>query len=77
MSAAITEKSLFKPKASKADTTDRTARDIIMAEAQRQEAKTARLREARLEREATSVAEEMPAKPRKAKTSAPRRAKSS
>jgi hypothetical protein len=44
---------------SKADITNRTARTILGAEAQKREAKTARLREARLAQEA----EEQPATP--------------
>lgn len=56
MSRAIDEQSLFKPRASKAETkadiTDHAARVIIGDEASRREAKTARLRQARLESEA-------------------------
>lgn len=61
MSGTITEHNLFKPRPSKAeskaDITNHTARAIIGAEAERREAKTARLREARLEKEATRAAE--------------------
>jgi hypothetical protein len=53
---------LFKPKPSrtetKADVTTEAARSIIGAEAARREAKTARLREARLEAEAEAAATE-------------------
>jgi len=43
---------LFGPKASKADITDQAARAIIDAEVARREAKTEKLRQARLKREA-------------------------
>jgi len=43
---------LFGPKATKADITDQAARAIITAEAARRDAKTERLRQARLKREA-------------------------
>lgn len=80
MTSGITEHSLFRQPRSKAETkadvTDRTARDIIGAEAEKRERKTERLRLARLEMEAKAPAEE-PAKPRKAKAPAVRRAKSS
>ncbi|WP_163271287.1 hypothetical protein [Chelativorans alearense] len=56
MTQAITKDTLFRPTrpnaATKADITDRTARAIIDAEAARREAKTERLRQARLEMEA-------------------------
>lgn len=56
MSDIITEHNLFKPRPSKAETkadiTDRAARTIVGDEAARREAKTARLRQARLENEA-------------------------
>lgn len=56
MSRAIDEQSLFKPRPSKAETkadiTDHAARAIIGDEASRRDAKTARLRQARLESEA-------------------------
>lgn len=55
MSDILTEHNLFKPKPSKAETradiTSQVARAIISAEAERREAKTARLRQARLEAE--------------------------
>lgn len=77
----ITRHDLFRPKPSKAETkadiTDHAARAIIDAEAERREAKTARLRQARLEAEARLAAGEAPAKPRRAKAAAPRRARSS
>jgi hypothetical protein len=67
MSSIPSEHDLFKPKQSKAeskaDTTNRTARGIIGAEAQKRDAKTARLRQARLEKEA--VAPVTPAPPTK------------
>lgn len=73
--------SLFKPKSSKADTradlTDHTARAIIGDEAARREAKTARLRQARLDNEAKLATTTPPAKPPPKKTVSARRAKSS
>ena len=70
MSSIITEHNLFKPKPSKAETkadvTTHVARAIIGAEAERREAKTARLRQARLEDEATRATVSSPAKPRRA-----------
>jgi hypothetical protein len=64
MSGIITEHNIFKPRPSKAESkaevTNHTARAIIGAEAERREAKTARLREARLENEATRPAEPPP-----------------
>lgn len=81
MSGVITEHSLFKPKPSKAeskaDVTNHTARAIIGAEAERREAKTARLRQARLENEAKQAENPEPVKTRRAKPAAARRAKSS
>lgn len=62
---------------SKADITDRTARIIIGAEAERRDVKTARLRQARLEMEAVQAALDTPTKPRRARAAAPRRARSS
>ena len=71
MSRAIAEHSLFKPKPSKAeskaDVTNHAARTIVEADAARREAKTARLRQARLENEAKLAAESPPAKPQKSK----------
>ncbi|WP_159586595.1 hypothetical protein [Chelativorans xinjiangense] len=74
MTQAITKDTLFRPTrpnaATKADITDRTARAIIDAEAARREAKTERLRQARLEMEARQP-KEAPAKaPRGGKTAA-------
>ena len=81
MSSIITEHDLFRPKPSKAETkadiTNHAARTITGAEAERREAKTARLRQARLEAEAALAAAPPPAKPRRAKAAAPRRARSS
>jgi hypothetical protein len=60
MDIAIAAAAAFKPKPSKAETkadvTDHAARSIISAEAERREAKTARLRQARLEQEAAQTA---------------------
>lgn len=62
----ITQHNLFKPARSKAEskaqTTDNAARAIIGDEAARREAKTAKLRQARLESEAKAAAEPAPAK---------------
>lgn len=81
MGEMITEQSLFKPKASKAetkaDTTTNAARTIIDAEAEKREAKTARLRQARLDQEALAAEQAAPAKPKRAKAAAPRKTKSS
>ena len=81
MDDVITQHSLFRPKRSrsetKADTTDHSARAIIGAEAKRREAKTARLRKARLEIEAMNPPEPAPAKPRRGKPAASRRRQSS
>jgi hypothetical protein len=56
MTEAITEDNLFRPMPTKpqnkADLTDSTARAIIQAEANDREAKTRRLRQARLQMEA-------------------------
>lgn len=57
---------------SKADITDRTARTIIGAEAQSREAKTARLRQARLEKEAAQPAIPAPGEVRRRKAPARR-----
>lgn len=70
MSNIITEATLFKPARtateSKADATTNAARAILDDEVVRREAKTARLREARLAMEAEAPAKEAPrAKPRK------------
>lgn len=79
MSRVITQDNLFRPVRSKAETkaeiTDQTARSIVGAEAERRDAKTARLRKARLDSEAKAAAAETPAKPR-SKTAAPRRPRS-
>ncbi len=80
--ASIDETALFKPKASKseakADVTTRAAQAIIDDEAAKRDAKTARLRQARIDAEAKADSTEAPAaKPRAAKTTAIRRAKSS
>lgn len=70
----LTEHNLFKPRPSKAETkadiTDRAARTIVDDEAARREAKTAKLRQARLENEAKLATMETPAKPRRAKSTA-------
>ncbi|MDZ5699519.1 hypothetical protein [Chelativorans sp. M5D2P16] len=71
MSRSATKDNLFKPKPSKAETkadiTDHTARAIIGDEAARREAKTARLRQARLENEAKSSTPAAPGKPRRSR----------
>lgn len=81
MNHTITEHNLFKPAKSKsenkAEVTDRTARSIIEAEAERREAKTTRLRRARLEQAQKLSTGQTVIKPRRAKPGAPRRAKSS
>ncbi|MBI1620994.1 hypothetical protein [Aquamicrobium zhengzhouense] len=67
MTQPLTEHSLFKPQASKAQTkadlTDTAARAIIGEEAKLRDAKTARLREARLAREAEIAEAEAVEKP--------------
>jgi hypothetical protein len=72
MSDLGTELNLFKPKPSRmetrADVTNHAARAIIGAEAEQREAKTARLRQARLEAEAKLAAAAPNAKPRSTKT---------
>lgn len=81
MGSTFEESILFKPKQSKAETkadiTDRTARALFNDEAARREAKTARLRQARLDSEAKLAAVEKPAKPAARKKAPARRAKSS
>ena len=81
MSRSITEHALFKPKPSrletKADTTDHAARVITGDETARREAKTARLRQARLENEAKLAAVSSPPKHRPQKAASTRRARSS
>ena len=76
MSRSITEHALFKPRASKAETkagiTDHGARAIIGDEAARREAKTAKLRQARLENEAKQVTVPAPAKLRLKKAASAR-----
>lgn len=61
MANSAKAEALFRPIRSKAeskhDTTDNAARSIIDAETARREAKTARLREARLAQEATAQPE--------------------
>ena len=68
MNQTLTEHNLFKPKTSKAETkadvTDTAARAIIGEEAKRREAKTAKLRQARLDQEAQLAAVTEPQKPR-------------
>lgn len=82
MSGSIIRHNLFKPKPSKAETkadiTDHTARAITGAEVERREAKTARLRQARLEAEAKLADRAAPAgKPHGMQPAVPRRARSS
>jgi len=77
MSRSITEHALFKPRPSrletKAEITDHAARVIIGDEAARREAKTARLRQARLESEAKLGAVTAPPKLRPKKAASARR----
>ena len=80
MSRPITEHALFKPKAkgeAKADVTNHAARVIIHDEAAQREAKTARLRQARLENEAKRAAVTTPPTLRPKKAASVPRAKSS
>lgn len=81
MSGTITEQNLFKPKPSKAETradiTNRVARGILGAETERREAKTARLRQARLDAEAKLSVGASPGTPHRATLAVPRRAGSS
>lgn len=71
MTATISTHDLFRPtrtrSETKAESTDRSARAIIEAEAKRRESKTEKLRQARLEREALEVVPLAPARKRKAK----------
>jgi len=64
MASTVTTGNVFRPKPSKAETkadiTDHAARAIITDEAERREAKTAKLRQARLEREAMQPAATAP-----------------
>ncbi len=70
MSRATTQQTIFQPKPSrtesKADITNQTARAIIGAEVERREAKTARLRLARLAQEERLAALEPPVAPARA-----------
>jgi hypothetical protein len=81
MSRPITEYALFKPRMTrpetKADITDHAARVITGDEAARRQAKTARLRRARLENEAKLAAASSPPKLRPKKAASTRRARSS
>ena len=81
MSDIINRHNLFKAPRSradiKADLTDETARAIVDAEVESREAKTARLRQARLDMEAKRAEEHSSAKPVGAKAPAPGRARSS
>lgn len=76
MSRTIDENTLFKPKASKAETkadiTNEAARAIIDDEASQREAKTAKLRQMRLAQEAAAAAIPAPVKAAR-KTPAKRR----
>jgi len=70
----VTKDTLFRTKGTsaenKAATTDRAFREIVEAEARTREAKTARLRQARLEKEAQEpTTPEKPKKSRKSKAS--------
>lgn len=80
MSDIITEHNLFKPKPikqSKADITNHAARAIIGDEAARRDAKTARLRKARLIAETLLATAPSPTKTISRKSKAARRARSS
>ncbi|EZQ12916.1 hypothetical protein CF98_30650 [Halopseudomonas bauzanensis] len=81
MNDRITRDNLFRAPKSRADTkadlTDQTARAIVDAEVEGREAKTARLRQARLEMEARSAQEPSPAKPQRSNTPAPTRTRRS
>jgi len=81
MNDIINRDNLFRAPQSRADTkadlTDQTARAIVEAEVESRKAKTARLRQARLEMEVKSSEEPSPAKPVRAKAPIPRRARSS
>lgn len=81
MNDVINRHNLFRAPQSKADTkadlTAQTARAIVDAEVDRREAKTARLRQARLEMEAKASDETSPAKQSRAKAATSRRARSS
>lgn len=76
---ALNKENLFRPvpsrSESKAEITDRTAREIIAAETERRRAKTEKLRAARLEQEARETAlaaAQPPAKKTRAKKATPR-----
>src|SRR5690606_26607646 len=80
MTQPLTEQTLFKPQPSnkaqtKADMTDSAARAIIGEEARRREEQTARLREARLAREAAEAEAEAAAAAAAKPTIAPKRRK--
>ncbi|WP_173931645.1 hypothetical protein [Chelativorans sp. Marseille-P2723] len=64
----VTKDTLFKPKGTsaetKADATDRAFRAIVEDETRRRDAKTERLRQARLEKEAQEAAEAAAEKPK-------------
>ena len=80
MTGITAQRNLSRPARSKAETkaeiTDRTARAIIDAEAARREAKTEKLRRARLAREERDAAASPAAEETKAKTSKARRTRS-
>ncbi len=81
MTGVTTKDNLFRPTRtraeSKAEVTDRTARAIIDAEVQRREAKTEKLRQARIASEERDPPEPAPAKkPKRAKAPASRAKKS-
>lgn len=68
MTGTITKDNLFRPSGSKAETkaeiTNHTARAIIAAEAELRDAKTARLRQARLASEAVAAPPVLPKRKR-------------
>ena len=77
MSISLTRDTLFKPvrptAATRAEITNSTVRAINDADAEHREAKTARLRQARLQYEALHPVEKKPARVPKAKPSVSRR----
>ena len=78
MRKSIKKHERLKPKPSKADITNLAARAIIGAEAEHREAKTAKLRRARMEAEAKLFASPaLTTKPRRMKSSTPRHSRTS
>lgn len=81
MNQSVKAQNLFRPSkpspTTKADLTDRHAREILEAEAAQREAKTAKLREARIQAEASASEPDAPEKPRRQAKPKPKRAVSS